>query len=48
MDSRKHNELRAKIDTMVRQGWSISGRDPVRQECCGRVMLVRGGALIDG
>lgn len=45
---RKHHALREQIDKMVRQGWSISGRDPVRLECCGRVMLVRGGALING
>lgn len=48
MDSRKHHALRAQIDRMVRQGWSISGRDPVRLECRGRVMQVRGGALING
>lgn len=47
-DTRKHDALRAQIDKMVKQGWSISGRDPVRLECCGRVMQVRGGALIHG
>ena len=46
--TRQYHALRAQIDKMVRQGWSISGRDPVRLECCGRVMQVRGGVLING
>nr|WP_286948287.1 hypothetical protein [Pseudomonas sp. UBA6718] len=48
MDSRKYHDLRARIGKMLAQGWSLCGRDPVRLECCGRVLLVRGGALIDG
>lgn len=48
MESRKHAALRVVIDRMIAQGWSISGRDPVRLECVGRVMLVRGGVLING
>lgn len=48
MDARKYTALRIVIDRMISQGWSISGRDPVRLECLSRVMLVRGGALIDG
>ena len=47
-DHRIHHALRAQIDQMISQGWSLTGRDPVRLERGPRVLLVRWGALIDG
>lgn len=47
MDARKHNALRACIDKLVQQGWSISGRDPVRLERGSRISIVRNGKLIN-
>lgn len=48
MDARKYNALRAHIDMMIRLGWSISGRDPVRLERGSRISIVRDGMLING
>ena len=48
MDSRKYHDLRARIDDLIAQGWSITGRDPVRLERAPRVLIVRGRALING
>jgi hypothetical protein len=45
---RSNKDMRALIEKLLEHGWSLSGRDPVRLEFCGRVKLVRGGALIDG
>lgn len=48
MDKRKYHAMRAHIDKLIAEGWSISGRDPVRIERGHRVMEVREGVLIDG
>ncbi len=45
---RKYHALRAHIDKMLAEGWSITGRDPVRLERASRVLIVRGRALING
>lgn len=47
-EQRKYHAMRAHVEQLLARGWSISGRDPVRLECRGRVMQVRGGALING
>lgn len=48
MDSRKYHDLRARIDDLITQGWSITGRDPIRLERAPRALIVRGRALING
>ena len=48
MDSRKYHDLRARIDDLITQGWSITGRDPLRLERGPRALIVRGRALING
>ncbi|WP_280288449.1 hypothetical protein [Pseudomonas sp. BN417] len=40
--------MRTHIDKLLDQGWSITGRDPVRLELHQRVKIVRGGVLVDG
>lgn len=45
---RKYHALRAHIDKMLAEGWSITGRDPVRLERGRVVKVVRGRAVIDG
>ena len=45
---RQFNELRAHIDQMLSDGWSITGRDPVRLERGVQIKIVRGRALING
>lgn len=46
---RKYHELRTRIDQLIEQeGWSISGRDPVRLAHGIRVLIVKNGSLIDG
>ena len=47
-ENRKYHALRAHIDKMLAEGWSITGRDPVRLERAPRVLIVRGRALING
>jgi hypothetical protein len=44
-EPRIHHALRARIDQMISQGWSLSGRDPVRLERGPRIATVRGGTL---
>ena len=48
MDSRKYHGLRARIDDLIADGWSITGRDPIRLERAPRVLIVQGRALING
>ena len=48
MDSRQYHDLRARIDDLITQGWSITGRDPIRLERATRALIVRGMALING
>lgn len=45
---RTNTAMRARIDQMVKEGWSIAGRDPVRLERGVVILQVRGRALIDG
>jgi hypothetical protein len=47
-EPRIHHALRARIDQLISQGWSLSGRDPVRLERDGwPVCEVRYGMLIE-
>ena len=47
-ERRCYHAMRAHIDKLLDQGWSITGRDPVRLERHQRVKIVRGGVLVDG
>lgn len=45
---RKYHALRTRIDQLIEQeGWSITGREPVRLERGARVLIVKNGSLID-
>lgn len=46
-EARSNTAMRHAIDLLLADGWSITGRDPVRIERGPRVKLVRGRALID-
>lgn len=45
---RVFNDLRVRIDQMISDGWSVTGRDPVRLERGVQIKIVRGRALING
>ena len=46
---RKYHALRTRIDQLIEQeGWSITGREPVRLERGAHVLIVKNGSLIDG
>jgi hypothetical protein len=46
---RKYHALRARIDGLIKNdGWSITGREPVRLERGSRVLVVNMGSLVDG
>ena len=47
-ERRCYHVMRTHIDKLLDQGWSITGRDPVRLELHQRVKIVRGGVLVDG
>ena len=47
-ERRRLHAMRRHIDTLLEQGWSITGRDPVRLERRHQVKVVRGGVLVDG
>lgn len=47
-ERRCYHAMRKHIDTLLDQGWSITGRDPVRLERFQQVKIVKGGVLIDG
>lgn len=47
-ERRGFHALRRHIDKLLDQGWSITGRDPVRLERHQQVKIVKGGVLIDG
>ncbi|AOE87618.1 hypothetical protein [Pseudomonas sp. TCU-HL1] len=47
-ERRGFHAMRKHIDKLLDQGWSITGRDPVRLERHQWVKIVKGGALIDG
>jgi hypothetical protein len=48
VDTRKSTAMRLHIKKMQADGWSITGRDPVRLERGPRVQVVRGEVLIGG
>jgi hypothetical protein len=48
IDTRKNTAMRLHIEKMQADGWSITGRDPVRLELGVQVRVVRNGVLIDG
>jgi hypothetical protein len=48
VERRSFHALRRHIDTLLEQGWSITGRDPVRLERHHQVRVVSGGALVKG
>lgn len=46
---RKYHALRTRIDQLIEQeGWSITGREPVRLERGAHVLIVKNGSLVDG
>ncbi|WP_052659225.1 hypothetical protein [Pseudomonas sp. LFM046] len=47
-ERRYFHATRKHIDKLLDQGWSITGRDPVRLEIHQRVKIVRGGKLVNG
>lgn len=47
-ERRSFHAMRKHVDKLLTQGWSITGRDPVRLELHQRVKIVRGGVLVDG
>ncbi|MCY1267124.1 hypothetical protein D3C80_330750 [compost metagenome] len=47
-ERRGYHAMRKHIDKLLDEGWSITGRDPVRLELHQRVKIVKGGVLIDG
>ncbi|WP_271409355.1 hypothetical protein [Pseudomonas sp. Q1-7] len=47
-ERRSFHAMRQHVDKLLEQGWSITGRDPVRLERHQRVKIVRGGLLLDG
>ena len=47
-DTRVHAAMRLHIEDLLNNGWSITGRDPVRLEMGVQVKTVRNGVLIDG
>lgn len=47
-DTRKLNDLRARINELVANGWSIVGRDPVLLQRGRAKLEVRNGMLING
>ena len=47
-ERRSLHAMRRHIDKLLDQGWSITGRDPVRLERHHQVKVVRGGVLVDG
>jgi hypothetical protein len=47
-DTRSNPDMRHAIDLLLAEGWSITGRDPVRIERGAQAKVVRGRALIDG
>lgn len=46
-ERRSLHAMRRHIDTLLEQGWSITGRDPVRLERQHQVKIVWEGVLID-
>lgn len=45
-ETRRSHALRHRIDEFVAQGWSITGRDPIRLEIAGRKpKTIQGGAI---
>jgi hypothetical protein len=47
-DTRVLTAMRVRIDKLLADGWSITGRDPVRLERGVQALTVRGGVLING
>ena len=47
-ERRCYHDMRRHIDKLLDQGWSITGRDPVRLELFHQVKIVKGGVLVDG
>ncbi|MCO6056607.1 hypothetical protein NG726_07950 [Pseudomonas sp. MOB-449] len=47
-ERRGFHAMRKHVDRLLDQGWSITGRDPVRLERHQWVKIVKGGRLIDG
>lgn len=48
VERRTNPAMRARVDELLSQGYSISGRDPVRLERGRVVYVVRGEMLING
>ena len=48
MDSRQLADMRARVDQLLIEGWSIAGREPLRLQRGRSVKVARGRALIDG
>ncbi|GLZ89570.1 hypothetical protein Pres01_56210 [Metapseudomonas resinovorans] len=47
-ERRGFHVMRKHIEKLLDQGWSITGRDPVRLERHQQVKIVKDGVLIDG
>lgn len=45
-DQRRNRLMRRRVDQMIMDGFSLSGRDPVRLERGTQVYEVRGGLLV--
>ena len=48
VDSRQLADMRARVDQLLIEGWSIAGREPLRLQRGRSVKVARGRALIDG
>ena len=48
MDSRQLTDMRARVDQLLIEGWSIAVREPLRLQRGRSVKVARGRALIDG
>lgn len=46
-ERRTNHAMRKRIDELVSQGYSITGRDPLRMERGRVVLIVRGGVIIN-
>lgn len=47
-ERRTNHAMRLRVTELVKQGYSITGRDPLRMERGRVVLIIRGGVIING